>query len=65
MRWATASSRGSSAPAPFPPALAELDDAEPPVRDARVLLALPPLDDAVLRVVRFAPVDFVALERLV
>jgi len=68
MRCATASSRGSTAAAPFDFAPAELDDVDFVARDARVLLALLPLlADALFRVVRFAPVDLLALalERLV
>ena len=44
---------------------AELDDAEPLARDARVLLAPLLVADPALRVVRLALVDLLALERLV
>jgi hypothetical protein len=46
---------------------AEPDDADALARVERLLLAVPLLfdADAVLRVVRLAPVDFLALERLV
>ena len=64
MRWATASSRGSVAVAPPGFAPAEPDDADPVAREARGLLAVPP-DDARLRVVCLAPVDLLAVQRLV